>query len=73
MLIEAEKNNLNKLLTRYSFEHLRPMPEVYEIDIPCTPSPTQKTNTSPAQARTGGAKSSTKSSTNSRNSTPSRS
>lgn len=34
MLNDLEKNHLNKLLDRYSFEYLRPPPEVYEITIP---------------------------------------
>jgi hypothetical protein len=32
---ELEKKNLEKILERYSFEHLRPSPEVYEIIVPC--------------------------------------
>lgn len=35
MLIELERRNLDKLLERYNFEHLKPSKEVYSIIIPC--------------------------------------
>lgn len=37
MLTERDKVHLQKLLQLYSFTDLQPSPEIFELDIPCTP------------------------------------
>ena len=35
MLTDRNKKHLEKLLEKFNFNHLRPPPQIYEINIPC--------------------------------------